>query len=138
MNVFTTSESTGLLIARFLVTAWFAVCFLQSGTDKVVDRGGNLSWLQGHFAKSPLRSAVPALLSTLTLLELLSGALCAVGAVALLLGNASPARWGLWLVGFTLLALFSGQRIAKDYAGAAGLVPYFLAALAGIYLLLGA
>ena len=31
--------------------------------------------------------------------------------------------------------LFFGQRMAKDYAGAAVLVPYFLLALAAIYLL---
>jgi hypothetical protein len=31
--------------------------------------------------------------------------------------------------------LFFGQRVSKDYAGAAALVPYFLLALSGIYLL---
>jgi diacylglycerol kinase len=34
-----------------------------------------------------------------------------------------------------ILALFLGQRMAKDYAGAAVLVPYFLLALIAIYLL---
>jgi diacylglycerol kinase len=34
-----------------------------------------------------------------------------------------------------LVALFFGQRVAKDYAGAAALVPYFLLALTAIYLL---
>ena len=34
-----------------------------------------------------------------------------------------------------ILALFFGQRMTKDYAGAAVLVPYFLLALAAIYLL---
>jgi hypothetical protein len=36
---------------------------------------------------------------------------------------------------FSILALFFGQRMAKDYPGAATLVPYFLLALAAIYLL---
>jgi hypothetical protein len=31
--------------------------------------------------------------------------------------------------------LFFGQRVAKEYAGAAILVPYFLLALVAIYLL---
>ena len=35
----------------------------------------------------------------------------------------------------SLIALFFGQRMAKDYAGAAVLVPYFLLALSAIYLL---
>jgi diacylglycerol kinase len=34
-----------------------------------------------------------------------------------------------------LIALFFGQRMAKDYAGAAVLVPYFLLTLITIYLL---
>ena len=34
-----------------------------------------------------------------------------------------------------LVALFLGQRMAKDYAGAAVLVPYFLLTLITIYLL---
>ena len=34
-----------------------------------------------------------------------------------------------------LTALFFGQRVAKDYVGAAVLVPYFLLAITGIYLL---
>jgi len=34
-----------------------------------------------------------------------------------------------------LIALFFGQRMAKDYAGAAVLVPYFLLALVAIILL---
>jgi hypothetical protein len=32
------------------------------------------------------------------------------------------------------VCLFFGQRMAKDYAGAAGLVPYFLLALVAIAL----
>ena len=34
-----------------------------------------------------------------------------------------------------IVALFFGQRMAKEYAGAAVLVPYFLLTLAAIYLL---
>jgi hypothetical protein len=31
--------------------------------------------------------------------------------------------------------LFFGQRLAKDYAGAGGLVPYFLVAVINLYIL---
>jgi hypothetical protein len=34
-----------------------------------------------------------------------------------------------------ILALFFGQRMTKEYAGAAILVPYFLLTLVAIYLL---
>jgi hypothetical protein len=33
------------------------------------------------------------------------------------------------------MALFFGQRLAKDYPGAATLVPYFLLSLVAIYVL---
>ncbi len=58
----------------------------------------------------------------ITILELASAVLCAVGAIAVLLGESvGPAYWGLLLSAVTLLFLFTGQRIAKDYAGAASI-----------------
>lgn len=130
-----TSPNFPIFWAQLLVTAWFAVVFLQSGIDKVVDWKGNFGWLQGHFSKSPLKGFVREMLGVITAMELVAGVLCALGVLMLLLGNPLAARLGLALSGLTLLSLFTGQRIAKDYAGAAGLVPYFLTVLAGIWLL---
>jgi diacylglycerol kinase len=42
---------------------------------------------------------------------------------------------GAVLAAVNIIALFFGQRVAKDYAGAAVLVPYFLLAMTGIFLL---
>jgi len=42
---------------------------------------------------------------------------------------------GAVVAGVNLVALFFGQRVSKDYGGAAALVPYFLLALVGVYLL---
>jgi diacylglycerol kinase len=47
----------------------------------------------------------------------------------------SIAFYGAVSSAIVLIALFFGQRMAKDYAGAAVLVPYLLLALAAIYLL---
>ena len=125
-----------LLIARVLVCVFFAACFLQSGLDKVVDWKGNLEWLTGHFAKTPLKSLVPMLLAGITLLELAAGVSCGVGAVLMLLGGSrTVAIAGLGLVAFALTMLFTGQRIAKDYPGAASLATYFGVALIGLWLL---
>lgn len=125
-----------LHIAQVLVCAFFAICFLQSGIDKVVDRKGNLEWLTGHFAKTPFKSLVAVLLSAITLLELSAGACSAVGAVALLMrGPHTFAVVGLGLAGLSLTLLFAGQRIAKDYAGAATLAGYFGVALLGLWLM---
>lgn len=121
---------------QILVSAFLAILFLQSALDKFVDRAGNLDWLRGHFAKTPLANAVPLLLSALTLLEVTAGALSALGCVLLLVSrNSAVAFYGALVSGLAILALFFGQRVAKDYAGAAILVPYFLLALAAIYLL---
>jgi hypothetical protein len=42
---------------------------------------------------------------------------------------------GAVVAGVNIIALFFGQRVSKDYAGAAALVPYFLLVLAAIYVL---
>src|SRR5690348_14999885 len=124
-----------LLLMQVLIAAFLAILFLQSGLDKVTDRKGNLEWLTGHFAKSPLARMVPLLVTTITLLELAAGALSAAGVAQILAFHASSlAFWGAALSGASILCLFFGQRMAKDYAGAAGLVPYFLVTLAGLWL----
>lgn len=113
--------------------AFFAVLFLQSGLDKVFDRAGNLEWMTPHFEKSPFRGKVPFFLTMLTLLETGTGLLAAVGLADRLFDLGwGLARYGLWLAGFTLVCLFAGQRLAKDYAGAASLAAYFAVALVAV------
>ena len=125
-----------IFILQALVSAFLAILFLQSGIDKIVDRRGNLAWLTGHFAKSPLAGMVGVLLSAITILELLAGACSAVGCAAILFtDNSAIAFYGAVIAGLAISALFFGQRMAKDYAGAAVLVPYFLLILVAIYLL---
>lgn len=124
----------GLSFFFFCLLAFFAILFLQSGIDKVTDRKGNLEWLTGHFSKSPIASQVPLFLTILTVMELLSGALNALSAI--LIFFVSPQGFPLPFIAMaasmlTLLALFTGQRIAKDYTGAAGIVPYFIVGMFG-------
>lgn len=121
---------------QILVSAFLAILFLQSGIDKVVDRRGNLEWLKGHFAKSPLAGIVPAMVTAITILEIVAGVLSAIGCIVIIFARDSiVAFYGAVISGVAILALFFGQRMAKDYAGAAVLVPYFLLALSAIYLL---
>ena len=123
-------------LLQLLVSAFLAILFLQSGIDKIVDRQGNVQWLVGHFAKSPLAKMVPLLFFVLTLFELSAGLLSGVGFLALLfMHNSVIAFYGALVSAIALLCLFFGQRMAKEYAGAAVLVPYFLLALFAIYVL---
>lgn len=133
-NLHTPEGATYLLQA--FASAFLAILFLQSGIDKIVDRRGNLEWLKGHFAKSPLAGVVPLLVTVITILEIAAGALSAVGcALVILKHDSAVAFYGAVLAAVSIIALFFGQRMAKDYAGAATLVPYFLLALSAVYLL---
>ncbi|MFZ4466088.1 MAG: DoxX family protein [Phycisphaerales bacterium] len=122
--------------AQFIVAAFIAVLFLQSGIDKVLDFGGNLGWLQGHFAKTPLRGQVKAMLVTVTVLEVTAGAVCALGALQVAAsGSTQLALWGSQAAAATVTMLFFGQRVAKDYVGAAVLVPYFILCVGAVLLM---
>ena len=130
------SPDIASFILQVLVSAFLAILFLQSGLDKVVDRKGNLAYLEQHFARSPLAGTVGPMFLVVTILEVSAGALSAVGCALLLLTHDSLVAFlGAVVAGINFLALFFGQRVSKDYAGAAALVPYFLLVLAAIYIL---
>lgn len=125
-----------VFLLQIVVSAFLAILFLQSGIDKVIDRSGNLQWLTGHFANSPLRGTVPLLLTAITILELGAGLLSGLGCILIVLARTSSVAFcGAVMAAVSILALFFGQRMAKDYAGAAVLVSYFLVTIAAIYLL---
>jgi len=130
------SPESAFYIMQILVSAFLGILFLQSGLDKVVDRRGNRAYLEQHFAKSPLAGTVGPMFVVVTILEVSAGALSGIGcAVLLLTHDATVAFLGAIVAAVNLTALFFGQRVSKDYAGAAALVPYFLLALTAIYLL---
>lgn len=112
-----------------------SILFIQSGLDKVFDRKGNLEWLTGHFEKTVLGSTVPLLLGSITALELVTGILAAGGIVYFLFtGSLAVVFWASVSGATAITALFFGQRVAKDYPGAAVLVPYFILLVVMMYL----
>jgi len=130
------TSAEAIYLMQLFTAAFLAILFLQSGIDKVVDRRGNLEWLKGHFAKTALAGVVPAMLTTITILELAAGILSAIGCIfVFLLRDSTVAFYGAIVSAIVIISLFFGQRMAKDYAGAAVLVPYFLITLIAIYLL---
>lgn len=129
---------TGIDLLRMAFAAMVAILFLQSGLDKALDWKGNLSWLTGHFAKSPLKGTVPLLLPVITAIELSAGACAGIGLVQVALhGEPTLGAWGCILGALAITLLFFGQRVAKDYAGAASLVPYFLLCAGGMWVYMG-
>jgi hypothetical protein len=130
------TSAGAIYLIQILASAFLAILFLQSGLDKIVDRRENLEWLRGHFSKTPFAGTVPLLLTVLTILEVGAGAVSAIGCVlVIVLRDSTVAFCGALTSAVAIIALFFGQRIARDYAGAAVLVPYFLLTLVAIYLL---
>ena len=130
----TTSELIRNLPA-LLAALFTAILFIQSGLDKVFDWKGNLGWLTGHFEKTFVAGMVPIMLATITVMEVATGLLAAAGIVYFLVAGSLSLVFISGVLGaLTLIALFFGQRIAKDYPGAAVLVPYFLLMLVLIHL----
>jgi uncharacterized membrane protein YphA (DoxX/SURF4 family) len=114
-------------LPMLLAAAMVAILFLQSGLDKVTDWSGNLEWLTGHFSKTFLAGMVPMMLGTITIMEIATGLLSAVGIVYYVVsGSSILIFWGGVIGAVSILSLFFGQRVAKDYPGAAVLVPYFI------------
>jgi hypothetical protein len=112
-----------------------AILFIQSGVDKVVDWQGNLGFLKGHFSKTFLAPMVPMMLATITVLELATGFLAAAGLIYFFASGSLVLMFYSSVAGaLSVAALFFGQRIAKDYPGAAVLVPYFILLILLMYL----
>ncbi len=126
---------TGFDILRSAFAAVVAILFLQSSLDKLFNWKSEKEFLTGHFAKSILRNSVPIMLPLITMVELLAGLCCASGFVqVLVLKGQLLGLVGMCLGSAAVVMLFFGQRVAKDYAGAAALIPYFLLTTAGLYL----
>ncbi|MFT3743641.1 MAG: hypothetical protein QM785_05025 [Pyrinomonadaceae bacterium] len=104
-----------------------AILFIQSGLDKVFDWKGNVEWLKGHFSKTFLAPMVPLMLAKITVIELAAGLMSAAGIVYFFVaGTTVLIFWAAAVGAAGIVALFFGQRVAKDYPGAAVLIPYFI------------
>ena len=133
--VLLSQEWIWLDIIRMLISTFLAAIYLQSSIDKIIDRQGNLDFMAEHFAGTPLAGSFHYGLAVVAVTELLAGILSAAGVIYLLLGwGAVPGIVGALFAGISSCILMAGQRLAKDYVGAAALVPYFLIAIIGLYI----
>lgn len=122
--------------AELFILAMIAIAFVQSGFDKLIDRKGNLDYFMSVFKNVPVMNQFPnLLLLTITLMELASGITAALGAIFLVLYNETIfALLAGILSSATFLALFFGQRMAKDYGGAQVIVVYLIPTFFLLYL----
>ena len=120
-------------LCQTLIAIFLMVVFIQSGVDKVLNRKDNLDFFKSHFSKTIFKNITPILLTILTILELIGGIVLAYGVFHTL--YFLDTIWifnGFVILSITLIFLISGQRIAKDYIGAADLIPYFILIMLGI------
>jgi uncharacterized membrane protein YphA (DoxX/SURF4 family) len=121
-------------VASILILVFLAISFIQSGYDKLFYWKDNVDWLKGHFAKTILKNHVPLALMNILILELISGILCVVGAIQLVVNDGRLfGFYGAIFSCITLIMLLFGQRLAKDYDGARTIVIYFIPAVIAVY-----
>ena len=130
-NIFT-YEFLLLDLISSLIGIFISIALLQSGIDKVLDRKENLSWLSDHFSDTILNKNVPLLLFIVTTIELLSGFLLLLGGLYnIIISNSDLLILGFLTSSINFIFLFFGQRVAKDYDGAAVIVNYFILNMIG-------
>ena len=120
-------------LCQIFIAIFLFIAFFQSGLDKVIDRKGNLDFLKAHFSDSPLIKIIPIMLLILTFLEIIGSLMLGYGVYYAFVNRSTLwIFYGFVVIAITIIILFAGQRIAKDYLGAADLVPYFILIMLGI------
>ena len=114
-------------IVQILASLFFSIVFFQSGIDKIIDRKGNLEFFKDHFKDTPLDKFFLPALSILAFFEITTAGICLFGFIySLIYADTIFIFYGLLLSGIVLLMLLFGQRVAKDYIGAADITVYFI------------
>lgn len=120
--------------STYFILSIYSICmivlvilWLQSGFDKVFNFKDNYDWLKEHFSKSILKGMVKFIFVTLTIFEVSAG----ISALTAIIEIWFFKTWyfpfiACFMSMLSLTALFFGQRLAKDYGGAASLVSYMI------------
>ena len=115
----------------------FAIVWLQSGISKLIDFKGELAYFKQQFKSTwGIKHMVKESLLLITVLEIASG-LIQIAAIFSLWAsqNLILSYWAGLASLFTLFTLITGQRMAKDYAGAQGIMVYISAAMIFLFIL---
>lgn len=125
-------------LAEIFILLMLAVAFIQSGIDKMFDWKGNMEFHSKHFENSPFKKMVATNLFIVLVFEIITGILSLIAAVMILLnGDIGLAKIAAILSALTFGMLFTGQRFAKDYAGAQTIVIYLIPVFILLWLLFG-
>ena len=116
------------------ISFFFLVLFLQSSLDKAFNWKENLEWLKSHFSQTIFKSTVSTLLLTLMILEFTTGIIFGMNIIHYFFEIHQFVPFlSFFFSSCTLLCLFLGQRMAKDYEGAVSIAVYFGINLLGLF-----
>ena len=133
--VFFDQDFTYISIICAFISLFLGIILTQSGLDKIFNWEGELEFITEKFSKTALSNFSIIGLIQVTILETLSGLLSLFGSIMVLFyDDESYGIIGLILAAGSLSILMAGQRISKDYDGAAALVPYFLLTMIGLFM----
>ena len=122
-----------LVLCQIFIAIFLLIAFSQSSIDKIINRKNNQDFFDKHFSETIFKNFTSILLTIVTFLELVGALTLAYGIYyAFALKTTLWIFYGLVILAVTLIFLFLGQRLAKDYVGAADLVPYFTLIMLGI------
>ena len=115
----------------------FAIVWLQSGVSKLIGFKGELAYFNQQFKSTwGIKHMVKESLVLVTVLEIGSG-LIQIAAIYSLWASQDLilSYWAGLTSLFTLFTLITGQRMAKDYAGAQGIMVYIVSAMIFLFIL---
>lgn len=121
-----------------ILLLFFAITFIQSGVDKFINTQGNIDWFKSQFKDTFLNALIVPSFWLITIQEIIAG-FWALAVFFMIIFNFSMSYILFYVFvfqAFVLLQLFFGQRIAKDYVGASGIVPYFITSIIAHFYLL--
>ena len=132
--VFFDIDFSYLSIVCASISLFIGIVMMQSGLDKIFNWESELEFITDKFSKTILANFSTFGLIQVTILETLSGVLCLFGSImTIFFDETSYGIMGLILAIASLSILMLGQRISKDYDGAAALVPYFILVSFGLF-----
>ena len=133
--VFFDHDFSYISIICSFISLFIGIIMTQSGLDKIFNWEGELEFITEKFSKTALSNFSIIGLIQVTILETVSGLLSLLGSIMVLFyADESYGISGLILAAISFCILMTGQRISKDYDGAASLVPYFLLTMIGLFM----
>jgi len=123
-------------LAVELIICYLTLSFIYSIVEKLRDWKDTKNYYKDHFKGSFISKHVPAAITAVIVLEIVSVGLNIAGVSLLLFNkNTAIALWGFLSVSVTLIVLMTGQRIAQDYSGAMNITVYFILTVLGLFML---